>query len=89
LNVLVDKSFEIDINKLQDVKLRAKIADVIELMINAQQLKDIKSVKKLKGGHLFFRIKIQDYRIGLIYEDDKIILVRFLHRKDIYQFFPD
>jgi mRNA-degrading endonuclease RelE of RelBE toxin-antitoxin system len=29
-----------------------------------------------------------DYRLGLVIEDDIVTLVRILHRKDIYRYFP-
>ena len=34
------------------------------------------------------RIRIGDYRLGIALERDVAILVRFLHRRDVYRFFP-
>ncbi|MBX6423476.1 type II toxin-antitoxin system RelE/ParE family toxin [Thermosulfurimonas sp. F29] len=45
-------------------------------------------MKKLKGYKDFYRIRIGDYRIGLQIKENKIIFVRFLHRKEIYRCFP-
>ncbi len=86
--VLIDKRFEKDTNKINDKSLLKKIATCIINIQNANSLNEIKNLKKLKGFDLEFRIKIGDYRIGLIIEDNKISLIRFLHRKDIYKFFP-
>ncbi|MBP1468695.1 type II toxin-antitoxin system RelE/ParE family toxin [Candidatus Chloroploca sp. M-50] len=36
----------------------------------------------------YYRIRIGDYRLGLFVEDDTITVVRFLHRRDIYRYFP-
>ena len=51
-------------------------------------IKAIKNIKKLKGHHDFYRIRIGDYRIGLESKNKTIELIRFLHRKDIYKYFP-
>lgn len=37
----------------------------------------------------YYRIRVGDYRLGLALEGDTVILVRFLHRKEIYRYFPD
>jgi mRNA interferase RelE/StbE len=47
-----------------------------------------KNLKKLIGGEVYYRIRILDYRLGFAYEAEKIILIRFLHRKEIYNYFP-
>ncbi len=86
--VLIDKRFEKDTNKINDKSLLKKIASCITEIQNANSLNEIRNLKKLKGFDFEYRIKIGDYRIGLIIEDNKISFIRFLHRKDIYKFFP-
>jgi mRNA interferase RelE/StbE len=54
----------------------------------ANNLKEIGNLEKLKGFNNEYRIKIGDYRIGLIIENKKVTFIRFLHRKDIYKYFP-
>ena len=84
--VLIDKSFAKDINKINDKSILIKIAICITDIQNANSLSEIKNLKKLKGFESEYRIG--DYRICLIIENRKITFVRFLHRKDIYKFFP-
>ena len=88
MKVKIDKSFEKDTDKINDVDLLHKIATVIEHCINANSLQDIQHFKKLSGYKSFFRIKIGYYRIGLKLENDELIFERILHRKDIYKKFP-
>ncbi len=45
-------------------------------------------MEKLKGYETYYRIKIGDFRVGIEFVEDKVILSRFLHRKDIYKYFP-
>ena len=49
---------------------------------------DLPNLKKLKGAKNYFRLKLGDYRIGLTLENNIVIFVRFLDRKDIYKYFP-
>ncbi len=88
MKVLIDRSFEKDTDKLTDQKLLHSIADCIEVIQNANKLSDIQNCKKLKGSKNGYRIRIGDYRIGLIIEKNAIVLIRFLHRSDIYKYFP-
>ena len=45
-------------------------------------------MKKLKADGDYYRVKIGDYRIGMTLEEDVVIFVRVLHRKDVYRYFP-
>ncbi len=81
-------SFEKDLKKILDQKLLIKIKEIIEEIETVTTLGDIKNIKKLKGEDNFYRIRIGEYRIGIKVTDDTITLVRLLHRREIYRFFP-
>ena len=36
----------------------------------------------------YYRARIGDHRLGIALEGDVVVLVRFLHRRDIYRLFP-
>ncbi|MBI4648756.1 MAG: type II toxin-antitoxin system RelE/ParE family toxin [Bacteroidia bacterium] len=88
MRVLIDKSFEKDTDKITDKKLLNSIADCIEKIQELDKLSDITNCKKLKGSQNAYRIRIGDYRIGFIFENQTIEFVRFLHRGKIYDSFP-
>lgn len=88
MNLLIDKSFDKDLKAITDSRLKAKLADLIDAIIDIERFDNIRNIKKLKGDSKSFRIKLGDYRIGLEYEDNSIKLIRFLHRKEIYKYFP-
>ncbi|MEB3215143.1 MAG: type II toxin-antitoxin system RelE/ParE family toxin [Nostocales cyanobacterium 94392] len=88
MNVEFRKSFEKDLSKIRDETLLQKIQAVIEEVENAENLLDVKNIKKLKADSDYYRIRIGDYRIGLTISDDAIVFVRALQRKDIYRYFP-
>lgn len=61
MKVIIDKTFEKDIQRISNKFLLAKIADCIEDAGTAILPADIKNLKKLKGGSIYFRIRIGDY----------------------------
>ena len=82
------ESFKIDLEKVGDAKLLVKVRKAIENVEVANIPQEIHNFKKLKGSKTYYRIRIGDYRVGLILEGDTLIFVRFLSRKEIYRFFP-
>ncbi len=88
MKVEFKSSFAKDLKKLKEKDLKAQVGQVIELVEKARTLQEIKDVKKLKGGDRYYRIRVGDYRVGLTLEGDTVTFARFLHRKDIYTYFP-
>jgi mRNA interferase RelE/StbE len=59
-------------------------------MEDSESILDIPNTKKIQGYGSFYRIRIGDYRLGMEEVSSKeIVLIRFLHRKDIYRYFPE
>ncbi len=82
------ESFLKDLRRISDKPLLSKVKAAIENAEQAETLQAIIKLKKIKGSKGYFRIKLSDYRIGLKLENDTVNFVRFLHRKEIYRFFP-
>jgi mRNA interferase RelE/StbE len=51
-------------------------------------LDDISNLKKLKAEENIYRIRVGNYRIGIVIDKDTVIFERVLHRKEIYRYFP-
>jgi mRNA interferase RelE/StbE len=81
-------SFAKDLKGVRDKSLLGRVKEVIETAEKAGSLSDIPNLKKLKGGGNYFRLRVGDYRVGFAVEDDTLIFVRLLNRKDIYKYFP-
>ena len=88
MQVKIDKSFEKDVKKINNKKVLQKISEAIKNTQNAAELKDINNLKKLTGTKNEYRIRIGDYRIGIIITNETAEFIRCLHRKDIYKYFP-
>lgn len=82
------KSFEKDLSKLRDADLLQKIQAVIEAAEAAVNLVDINNLKKLKADGDYYRIRVGNYRLGLVLDETGIVFVRVLHRKEMYRYFP-
>jgi mRNA interferase RelE/StbE len=87
MKVYADKSFQKDIQKL-DASTKKQISEIVLQITQAPTLHQISNVKKIMGFKNSFRIKLGNYRIGIRIESETVILVRILHRKDIYKYFP-
>ena len=86
--VLIDKSLEKDVKKNSDTNLNKQLYKVILEIQKATNISELHNLKKLQGTQNYYRIRIGDYRLGLIINGNKVELIRLLHRKEIYRFFP-
>ena len=84
------KSFEKDLGKIRDGELLDRIKDAIEGIENAKSVLEVNNAKKLKANGDYYRIRIGDYRIGFTLDEEleSIVLVRILHRREMYRYFP-
>jgi mRNA interferase RelE/StbE len=81
-------SFLDDLKRIQDRTILRRVTRWIETLEQADTLVQIAHLKKLKGSGDYYRVRIGDYRLGFSMINDKVCLVRFLPRKDIYKYFP-
>ncbi len=89
MNISYSKGFNKSISKIRNKKLAAEVLAVIETAKQSTALTDIPNLKKLKGYTNAYRIRIGDYRIGLLVEESKPLhFAIFDNRKDIYKKFP-
>ena len=88
MKVAFRQSFHRDLKKLKDKTLRKRIRKAIEAVEKGTKLEDVPQLKKLTGHDECFRLRVGDYRLGMIVKKDAVEFVRCLHRKELYRFFP-
>lgn len=88
MKVVFRRSFAKDLKKIRRKALLQEIQTIIEQIEQSSTLFDLPNVKHLTSAGSYFRIRMGDYRLGLVMEEDTVIVVRFLHRRDIYRYFP-
>ena len=81
-------SFTRDLRKVKSQSTLDRVREVIEQVEAAPDPAAISDLKRLTGASNAYRIRIGDYRIGVTIEGDLMEFVRFLHRRDLYRFFP-
>ena len=65
-----------------------RVRQVIQEVENVEDIHAIRNLKKLKAKGDHYRIRIGDYRLGLVIENDTVCFVRCLHRGEVYRYFP-
>ena len=88
MNIEFRKAFKKDLRNLKEPKFKQQIKGVIEDIEVAKNITDLRNVKAIQGHQGFYRIRIGNYRLGLYLNGNVVALVRFLHRKDMYRYFP-
>lgn len=81
-------SFIRDLKRVKEKLIKDRVKETIELVEQAANLHEVKNLKKLKDGDRYYRISLGEYRLGLTLEREIVTFVRFLHRKDLYRYFP-
>jgi mRNA interferase RelE/StbE len=77
-----------DLKKIKEKQLQGQIRELIEKIEASANITELESMKKLSGSDVYYRIRLGDYRVGLKIENNTVYFIRFLHRKDIYRYFP-
>jgi mRNA interferase RelE/StbE len=60
-----------------------------EELPECESLAHINHLKKIRGYTSYYRIRIGDYRVGIKDDGHVILVMRVMHRKDIYRVFPN
>ena len=83
-----EASFARDLKHVRDRRVLKQVQQVIEAVKAVPGISAVQDLKKMQGYDTYYRIRLGDYRIGIEVVEDQVIFVRFLHRKDVYRYFP-
>jgi len=88
MKAIFRKSFARDLKKVKDRAVVTGVAEAIQQVEAAADLKAVRNFKKLSGTGNYYRIRVGEYRLGVAVEGDTVEFVRCLPRRDLYRFFP-
>ncbi len=88
MKVAFKSSFVRDLRSVKDRSLFQRIQTLIENVESAESLAGVPGLKKLRAEGTYYRLRIGQYRVGLSVENETVIFVRVLHRREIYRYFP-
>jgi len=78
-----------DLKELKDTDVYYKIKELcFNELATLKNTKEIKNIVKILGYDNYYRIRIGDYRLGVEIKNSTLYLLRILHRKEIYKYFP-
>lgn len=66
-------------------KIQQKILDAVRLL-SLNPYTELLQIKKMKGADSLYRVRIQDYRVIYLIENQiiKVTIIKIGHRKEIY-----
>ncbi len=89
MDILYGKRFSKDLDSIRnEPHVRKRLLKLIKEIKKISSLTDLKDVRKIEGYKDYFRIKVGNHRLGVKKGKNRIELIRFLHRKEIYRRFP-
>lgn len=88
MKIIYTKKIIKDAKNIKNKILQESLTKFILKLEEENNIETFSNIKKLIWFTNFYRARFWDYRLGFRYEEWKIILWRFLHRKDIYKHYP-
>ena len=88
MQIEITRKFQKQVEACDDKHMRLKILSIIQEVIASESMQGFTNLKKLKGYKNIYRIRLGNYRIGIVIDDKIVIFAAFDHRSDIYKYFP-
>jgi len=89
VEVLYRKLFLKDLKKLKKQPVYKKVFNLaFTVLPEVKTLRDIAGVKSMKGHSKRYCIRIGKYRVGIEIHNNTVELMRVLHRREFYRYFP-
>lgn len=78
-----------DLKKLRKVEIYDRVYEfAFTTLPNAESLVNFSNIKAMVGYPGYYRLRLGDYRVGFMLNGDDLELMRVLHRKEFYRYFP-
>lgn len=81
--LVVTKRFVKDYKKIG--KIIQKNTDKTVSRLRENIFADEQDIKKIKGYNNIWRVRVGHYRLVYSFDEEDVILLRIMHRKDIYK----
>lgn len=88
MKVEITRKFKKQVESCGNTMIKKKVGIIVLEVMKTHSLTEIKGIKKLRADGNYFRIRVNNYRIGICLKDDIVFFSAFDHRSDIYKYFP-
>lgn len=87
MNVHYRQAFLKDLKRLKSQPVYQDAYDLaFTTLPQVKTLREVPGVKALKGKR--YRVRLGDYRVGLEVDGEDVQVMRVLHRREFYRYFP-
>jgi mRNA interferase RelE/StbE len=80
--------FQKQVISCSDPRIKSRIYDIIQQVEACDNMNGFPNLKKLAGYKNVYRIRLRNYRIGILIDIKTVTFAAFDHRSDIYKYFP-
>jgi mRNA interferase RelE/StbE len=88
VNVHYRQLFLKDLKKLQKTAVYNRVYELVfAILPDAKHIQEIPNIKAMVGYPGYYRLRLGDYRVGFILQDQSLELMRVLHRREFYRYF--
>ncbi len=78
-----------DLKKLKKQPVYQRVFNLaFKILPNIKDLTELSHVKAMKSYSNRYRIRIGDYRVGIEVFSEHLEMMRVLHRREFYRYFP-
>ena len=89
MDVQYRETFLKDLKKLKGQSTYDRIVELtFSTLPEADSLQEIPNIKAMRGFSNRYRIRVGDYRVGIEVYGKKVEVMRVLHRREFYRYFP-
>ena len=89
MKVQYRQSFLRDLKKLKRQPVYDRIFELaFTTLPEADRLRDVTGVEAMRGYPNRYRVRIGSYRVGIEVHGDTVEVMRVLHRREFYRYFP-
>lgn len=88
MQIELTRKFQKQVEGCNDKRIRLKVLSIMQKVIATDQMNGFTNLKKLTGYKNNYRIRLGNYRIGIVIENKTVIFAAFDHRSEIYKYFP-
>lgn len=89
MEVKYRRAFLKDLKRLRGTPVYQQIYDLaFTTLIEVDTLQEVPNIKALRGTSHRYRVRLGNYRVGLEVKSNEVEVMRVLHRREFYRYFP-
>ena len=88
MEIRYSRDFIRDLGRVRDASIRRRVDRAVEDLEAASTVAEVAGVRRIVSEGRYCRIRIGDYRLGFALDGNAVMLMRFMHRRQIYRHFP-